>query len=401
MRFPYQQRHGRFLPIIPVKKIFITSIVDLKKSQHQTFRKSLIKNEKRIHEHEVSVLSINDWWKGRQDDLGAYSSEFEDVFKRIDYFYLTEKKVSPILQELLFKGKVKEALKEDFDVHLNYSTLISGYFAAKRLKTVYDMADDLGAMIRESPQIPRLLRPFGGVYGDLMVRKNIEIAEKVTVTTEMLKKTYNIPDDKCEVIPNGVDTNLFRNYGNTKEELGLNGFIIGYVGVLREWVDLEPVFLALKDLNEEINMVVVGKEGRFKENVELAKRCEVSDRVTFIGMVPYSQVPKYISAMDVCLIPFKANAISENALPLKLFEYMACERPVISTGLLGVKAVASDKVMYAVNKEEYKGGLEELYKDEELRRSIGKNGREFVGGNYDWERIAERLEDVLFWAAAR
>jgi len=374
-------------------KILITSIVDLKKSQHNRphqFVKYLSKK------HEVTVLSINDWWKGRQCNLDAYSSEFDDVFKRIEYFYLTERKVSPILQELLFRKKVKEILKEeDFDVHLNYSTLISGYIAAKKIKTVYDIADDLGAMIKESPQIPRVLRPFGGVLGDFMVGKNIESADKVTVTTDMLKRTYNIPDGKCEVIPNGVDTELFRNYGDTKEELGLEGFIVGYVGVLREWVDLEPVFRALRDLNKEIKMVVVGKEGQFKENVELAKNCGVYDRVTFMGMVPYSQVPKYISAMDVCLIPFKRGAISENALPLKLFEYMACEKPVISTELPGVKAIADDKVMYVANHREYKEKIEFLFNNEKLRREMGKIGREFVVENYDWERIVRKLEYLL------
>jgi len=374
-------------------RILITSIVDLKKSQHNRphqFVKYLSKK------HEVTVLSINDWWKGGQDNLEAYSSEFDDDFKRIDYYYLTDKKVSPILQELLFRRKVKEVLKEeDFDVHLNYSTLISGYVAAKRVKTVYDLADDLGAMIKESPQIPRLMRPFGGILGDLMVRRNIEKAEKVTVTTDMLKIAYSIPGGKCEVISNGVDTNLFRNYGNAKEELGLDGFIIGYVGVLREWVDLEPVFGALKDLDAEIKMVVVGKEGGFNENVRLVKKCGVSDRVTFTGMVPYSQVPKYISAIDVCLIPFKKSQISESALPLKLFEYMACGKPVISTDLPGIKNVAGEKVMYATNEKEYKERIAELYKNEELRHEMGKSGREFVAENYDWEKIVERMERTL------
>lgn len=343
------------------------------------------------------MVSINDWWKSGQGNLDAYSSEFADIFKRVEYIYLTEKKISPILQELLFRRRVREILKdEDFDVHLNYSTLLSGYEASKRIKTVYDMADDLGAMIKESPQIPRLLRPFGGILGDLMIKKNIERAEKVTVTTDMLKQTYNIPNGKYEVMPNGVDTNLFRNYGkDMKEELGLNVFVIGYVGVLREWVDLEPVFMALRDLGEEIKMVVVGKEGRFKENIDLAKSCGVSDRVTFIGMVPYSQVPRYISAMDVCLIPFKRGAISENALPLKLFEYMACERPIISTELPGIKNVAGNKVLYAANKEEYNEKIEDLYKSEELRHDIGTNGRAFVEGNYDWEKIVGRMEKLL------
>jgi len=163
----------------------------------------------------------------------------------------------------------------------------------------------------------------------------------------------------------------------------------------------KPVFHALKDLDDGIKMVVVGKEGQFKENVELAKKCGVSDRVTFTGMVPYSQVPKYLSAMDICLIPFKVNAISENALPLKLFEYMACEQPVISTELPGIKTVAGNKVLYASDKDKYIEKIEELYKNEELMREMGKTGREFVEGDYSWGRIVARLEDVLFWAAGR
>lgn len=374
-------------------KILMTSIIDLKKSQHNRphqFVKYL--SEK----HDVTVVSINDWWKGGQDNLDAYSSEFDDIFKRINYVYLTEKKVSPVLQELFFRKGLREVLEENkFDVHLDYSTLMSGYTAAKRIRTVYDIADDLGAMIRESPQIPAILRPLGGALGDLVIKKNIERAEKVTVTTEILKEIYDIPEEKCEIISNGVDINFFRDYGDTKGELGLDGFIIGYVGVLREWVDLEPVFRALKDLDEEVKMVVVGKEGRFEENVNLARRYGVSNRVIFTGMIPYSLVPRYISAMDVCLIPFRVNAISQSALPLKLFEYMACKKPVISSEIPGVKRVAGDKVLYASTRDEYGEKILKLYRDEELRLKMGKEGRELIEENYDWRRIVEKMERIL------
>ena len=203
-------------------KILMTSIVDLKKSQQNFLGKNLVKHpalrlDNRPHQfvkylsknHEVSVLSINDWWKGGQDNLEGYSSDFDDVFERIEILHLTEKKVSPILQELFSAKKVKEVLKGDFDIHLNYSTLISGYFASRRIKTVYDLADDMGAMIKASPQIPGLLRPFGGVLGDLMVGENIRRSERVTVTTDALMRSCNIPDNKCEVIPNGGGYNPF------------------------------------------------------------------------------------------------------------------------------------------------------------------------------------------------
>ena len=139
-------------------RILITSIIDLKKSQHNRpheFLKFLTKS------HDITILSINDWWKGGQDDLEAYSSEFNDIFNRVEYHYLTENRISPIIQELFFKKKIKKVLKERFDVHLNYNSLISGYEGTKRMNTVFDIADDLVAMIRESPQIPNLLKPFG------------------------------------------------------------------------------------------------------------------------------------------------------------------------------------------------------------------------------------------------
>ncbi len=374
--------------------ILITSIVDLKKSQHNRphqFVKYLSKN------HDVTVLSINDWWKGGQDNLESYSKDFDDVFNRIEYHHLTDKKISPIIQEVFSRNKVNNIIEDnDFDVHLNYSTLVSGYFAARKLKTVYDIADDLGAMVKESPQIPSILKPAGGMFGDFMLKKNINISDRITVTTDILRKTYNIPDHKSEVISNGVDVNQFRNYGaKAKEELGLPGFILGYVGVLREWIDFEPVFSILNELDNEIKMVIVGKEGRFKENKELAKKYGMEDRVIFTGMVPYSQVPKYVSAMDICLMPFKKSAISESAVPLKLFEYMACEKPIISTRLSGIEKAAQDKILYASDKEEYKDKITMLFEDEILRKRMGTDGRRFVEENYDWERIAGRMEDIL------
>jgi glycosyltransferase involved in cell wall biosynthesis len=373
-------------------KILITSIIDLKKSQHNRphqFVKYL------SNKHDVTVLSINDWWKGGKDNLESYSQEFADIFDRINYSYLTDKKISPILQETLCVKKVNETIKEKFDVHLNYNTLVSGYLASKKINTIYDLADDLSSMIRSSPQIPKILRSFGGSVGDVLLKKNIQMAKLVTVTVDTLATSCQIPSDKYQIIPNGVNTSVFRYLPGAKENLGLNGFIIGYVGVLREWVDLKPVFLALKKINTEIKLLIVGKEGYFEQNLDLAKSCGVADRIIFSGMIPYSQIPKYISAMDVCLIPFKKSGISENALPLKLFEYMACEKPVISTELKGVRKVAGNLVLYVNTIDDLSRIFLELYNDSILRHKLGIAGRKFVEKNYDWSKIVENLEEEL------
>ena len=385
--------------------ILVTSIVDLKKTSHNRlhqFVKFLSKN------NDITILSINDWWKSGQTDMKLYTVGFEDMFKRIKIVYLTKRRISPILQEVfsvMAVNKFKEIDYEHFDVHFNYNTLISGYFIAKKMKpmginTVYDIADDLPGMIRTSPQIPRFLRPLGGLIGDKMVKKNIEIAKRIIFTTSSLKLPYTAYQNKFKVLPNGVDTDLFRNYhSHLREELNIDqDFVIGYVGILREWVDFEPVFAAVKELSKRysnIKILIIGEEGKFKENKELARRYGILNMVIFTKTVPYTEVPKYISCMNACVIPFKRDAVSQNSLPLKLFEYMACEKPVISTEVEGITAAVQNRVLYASNSEEYRHKILELYNNEALRTEMGSNGRKFVEKNYSWSKIALELEGVL------
>ena len=63
------------------------------------------------------------------------------------------------------------------------------------------------------------------------------------------------------------------------------------------------------------------------------KRIFIAENVIFTGNIQYLDVPDYISSMDICLLPFDTGMVSQNALPLKLFEYMACPVPVISTDI--------------------------------------------------------------------
>jgi glycosyltransferase involved in cell wall biosynthesis len=314
--------------------------VDLKKSAHNSRLHQFLKYLSK--KHEITVLSVNDVWKSKWDDKSKeYSRDFDDLFGKIDIIYLTDKKISPIIQEVYSIKAVNNILKKigyrDFDIHFNYNTLISGYVVAKKIKsvgvgTIYDIADDLPEMIRTSPQIPNLLRPIGGFIGDSAMGKNIGISKKVTYTVNSLRDSCGIPPNKSELIPNGVDTELFRKYPSDelRKELGINNsFVVGYVGLLREWVDLEPLFIAVKQLNEklDIKLLIVGGGIGYEKNIELAEKHDLlKKKVIFTGTVPYTQVPKYISCMDVCVIPFKLDAVSQNSLPLKLFEYMACEK---------------------------------------------------------------------------
>jgi glycosyltransferase involved in cell wall biosynthesis len=390
-------------------RILITSIIDLKKSAHNSRLHQFLKQLS--SRHEITVLSINDWWKAEQDiESSNYFHDFDCLFDKINIIYFTEKKISPILQELYSVKVVNNITKKlDFDIHFNYNSLTSGYSVTRsansmRINTVYDIADDLPEMIRTSPQIPSSLKTVGGIFGNQVMRKNIEVSKMITYTAESLRASCGIPKNKSKIIPNGVDTNLFRKYSKyIGDDINIclpidNSFIIGYVGLIREWVDLEPLFIAIDKLssNYDIKLLIVGGGAEYTRNLRLANKYSLLNKsIFFTGTISYNDVPKYISIMDVCVIPFKLNKVSQNSLPLKLFEYMSCEKPIISTKIKGVFDLVGDMVLYASNYQEYIDKIIELYNNADLAKKFGADGRRFVELNYDWENIALQLENIL------
>lgn len=391
-------------------KILVTSIVDLRKTSHNRlhqFIKHLSPN------HSITVLSINDCWKSGQTDVGRYRAGVEDIIKDIAIRHFTEAGVSPYLQEVYSAVTLNRIMKEidyaGFDIHLNYNALVSGYCVAGKMKaaginTVFDIADDLPRMIRNSPQIPAALRPVGSFIGRTLVNKNIRIAARVTSITKSFRDSYRIPEDKFEFISNGVDTGLFRSQPcqQLRQSLGVNSdFVIGYVGVLREWTDFEPVFTAIEHIDRSkyrMKLLIVGEEGGIGRIKRLAGKHRIEDSVIFTGTVPYTRVPEYISCMDACLIPFNNGGVADSSVPLKLFEYMACEKPVICSRLTDVSRLAGDRVFYASDGEEYHDNLIALYGNSELREKAGVEGRKFVEQGYSWAKILARLEEVLYEA---
>ena len=126
-------------------RILITSIVDLKKTPHNRLHQFIRYLSK---DHQIVVLSINDWWKATQADSTQYVKGLENRLDKIDIIYFTHKKVSPILQEigsiLVLNQFLKGIDSDSFDVHINYNSLIAGYFVARRMKakginTIYDV----------------------------------------------------------------------------------------------------------------------------------------------------------------------------------------------------------------------------------------------------------------------
>ena len=109
-------------------------------------------------------------------------------------------------------------------------------------------------------------------------------------------------------------------------------------------------------------------------------------------MVPYEEVPKYINACDVCVAPFLFR--NSGLSPLKVFEYLACGKPVVTSMINGLDFIKKYDLGILVepeNFDELAQALIKLLQNEKLRKKMAKNGRNVIATKYSWEVIAKKV----------
>jgi glycosyltransferase involved in cell wall biosynthesis len=102
--------------------------------------------------------------------------------------------------------------------------------------------------------------------------------------------------------------------------------IVGYVGEIAAWFDADAVS-KLARRHPSWSVVLVGP--RASRACALASEANVHH----LGRIEYEELPRYVAHFDVCLLPFKVDALTSAASPVKLYEYLAAGKPVVSTPL--------------------------------------------------------------------
>jgi len=255
--------------------------------------------------------------------------------------------------------------------------------------SIFDYCDYLPAFSRYSGMsgfIEGVLRWVGEVVTTFNLRvadASVAIGQKLRVHAQNCSKVF-------DEIPNGVDDSRFR----AKDWNPGPSPVIGYVGVLEFFVDLESAIRSL-EYSQDTRLMVIG-DGRGREELDdLARSLGLGNRVEFTGRVPYDQVPGWIESMDICILPFVSNDLTEAAIPLKIHEYAACRRPVITTPLFEVVRMYGNLLVHARNPEEISSAVDGILGDRKatLKRTRRAYLRATVG--YSWGRFASRYEKVF------
>jgi len=124
----------------------------------------------------------------------------------------------------------------------------------------------------------------------------------------------------------------------------------------------------------------------------LAADLGVTSHVVFAGFRPYTELPEIIRSVGVCINPFELNHITRDILPTKLFQYLACGKPVLATRLPGTTPflLGTEHGVVYTDLDRFTECLCEQLEDPDRRAKLGTAGEESVREKYDWQRIAEQ-----------
>ena len=295
--------------------------------------------------------------------------------------------------------------KEKFDIiYRRHSLLNTEFFLAKLFK-ISVVKEVNGIIVDEA-----LANMWGDNFSIRIIRWiekfNMNKADKIIAVTprlmEVIHKDHNVPKEKLVVIENGANIELFKpaNQKEAKEKLNLNknNNYICYVGNLAPWQGVEYLIQSASAIINEIpntRFLIVGDGLMKNELVELSKKIDVFDNFIFTGAVPHQEIPDYINASEVCVVYKKP--LKSGYSPLKLYEYLACEKPVIASRLEGFEILEKNNAGILVepeNPEKLVRAVVELLKNEKLREEMGRNGRTYIIENHSWEGVAVKVAKV-------
>jgi hypothetical protein len=223
-------------------------------------------------------------------------------------------------------------------------------------------------------------------------------AERIVAVTEPMRAQLaakGVSPEKIAVVPNGADLErLIPRSGNPRlrSRLKLEGkFVIGYVGTHGFAQGLEVLVRAAAVLRDsDIHFLFVGEGARRDDLIGFARALDVRN-VTFVGGVPSETAIDYLALADAIVVPLKKSALFEGALPSKIFEAAAMEKPILlsANGASAelVREYRAGIVVPPENPELLAAGALQLREDAILRESF-RDGCKRLARHHDRERLA-------------
>lgn len=253
-------------------------------------------------------------------------------------------------------------------------------------KFIYEYIDHLSPELAGTKDLPQNIIEK---YEYAMNNKNVYI---ITTADELAKDVKEKRgEENLAVSSNGVDYEFFQHFEDYKIEDDIlqifnNGKInVCYYGALAKWFDYELIKKIAKTQKYNIILFGIKYDEAFDENIN------GEENIYFMGPRDYKVLKYYAGKCDILTIPFILNDITKSTSPVKIFEYMALHKPIVTTDMQECRKYKS--VLIGKNHEDFIRCLEKAYKirnDKEYIKLLDKEAKE-----NDWKEKAEVIINLI------
>jgi glycosyltransferase involved in cell wall biosynthesis len=352
--------------------------------------------------HEVVVYTSNMLDLHGDDSLvpGNYVVNDVNVFYSKSIFHSNTIIATP--------GLLPTLIKSNFDIiHIHDCRSFQGlsaYLAGKIKKTPI-VFQPHGSYLSSPPKslMAKIVRSAVDITLSNKVVKN---ASKIIVLSELEAKQYmdiDVPKEKIEIIPNGIDLSFYLNSGESgffkKYNLDSDKKKIGYLGRINRTKGIAFLVKAFANLIKEkkygsVFLIIAGPDdGYLAEVMKLINSLGITQRVVFTGLLTEEEKLSVYADLDIVV-----NVEPENVYGLVPIEAAACSKPVIvSEGNAIVDIVRQGQFGVTVRNgciNDLSNALSELLSNNALRKEMGRKGQDFIFKTLSWNRIVTKYEKV-------
>jgi glycosyltransferase involved in cell wall biosynthesis len=282
----------------------------------------------------------------------------------------------------------------------------------------------IGALVARRHGIPLVISLHGsdisvsqrsGWLGRI-ARSSFARAAAVTAPSgDLIERARSLGADcHLALIPYGADADAFAPdpaaRGRIRTHLGLSAdhTVICGVGRFVHWKGFEYLIDAFAESSAalpQLRLVFVG-DGDLRHSLQArAHSLGVGDAVTFAGMAARDEMPEYLAAADIVVVPSIHYDGYVDGLPNVALEAMTAGKPLIATRVGGLAQLVQSGENGLLVEEQDSGALADaivaLARDPDLRARLGENGRTLIRDSMNWDVVAERFETVYERAMGR
>jgi glycosyltransferase involved in cell wall biosynthesis len=311
----------------------------------------------------------------------------------------------------IVKGKIREFIRKSQPdlLHIHDMVIAGAVFRANEsffLPVILDLHEN-------RPEIMKLYKHVNQQLGKWLInldkwkRKQRELMQKadhVILVTEEARETASefdaIPKEKTTALPNVVRLDKFRIDARDPgiEKLTKNRFTLLYIGdtsIRRGTMNALETADLLQEKIPNLQMIFVGNSSQDELLHTFVQERGLSDKVRFEGWQDPERLSSYINASDICLSPLLRNLHHDTTYANKLFQYMACGKPVVASDCPAQKKVVESENCGVIYRADDVGDLArvilELFDDPDKRKQLGDNGARAVQERWNWEKTGRNL----------